>query len=240
MSKHAPPTAPTIRLLTANLWNGGADPIAFADQLEALQVDVVCVQELAAPQAAAISRVLPHGALEPGAHRGDYDGMGIAARRPIETRRIALPKRDARVAELRPEEWPELGRALELINLHVQAPHVFPQWSAFALRRAQLAALWPHVEAAPERPRVVCGDFNATPLWPVYRALAARFRDLALAHAAARSTRPSPTWGPWAGAPRVLRIDHVLGAGVLAANVQLVHVRGSDHSAVLVDLASEA
>jgi endonuclease/exonuclease/phosphatase family metal-dependent hydrolase len=239
MSIPVPATARSIRLLSANLWNGGADPMAFAEQLEALRVDIACLQELDARQAAAIARALPHGVLEPGAHRADYAGMGIAARRPIATSRLALPERDARVAELRREEWPELSAPLELINLHVQAPHVFPQWRSLALRRAQLAALWPHFDAAPDRARVVCGDFNATPLWPVYRALAARFRDLALAHACQRGENAARTWGPWAGAPRLLRIDHALGARVVATHVEVVRVRGSDHSALLVDVASE-
>jgi endonuclease/exonuclease/phosphatase family metal-dependent hydrolase len=165
--------------------------------------------------------------------------MGIAARRPLALSRLALPKRDARRAELDPREWPELSAPLELINLHIQAPHVFPPWRSLALRGEQIATLLPHFEATPEQARVVCGDLNATPLWPVYRALAARLPDLALEHAALRREPPRRTWGPWSGAPRLLRIDHVLGAGVLAANVQVAPVRGSDHSAVVVDLVSE-
>jgi endonuclease/exonuclease/phosphatase family metal-dependent hydrolase len=234
---HAP--AGSIRLLTANLWSEAADPVALAEQLEALRVDVACFQELGAKQAAAIARVLPHGKLEPGATRHDHDGMGIAARRPLALSRLALPKRDARRAELDPREWPELSAPLELINLHIQAPHVFPPWRSLALRGEQIATLLPHFEATPEQARVVCGDLNATPLWPVYRALAARLPDLALEHAALRREPPRRTWGPWSGAPRLLRIDHVLGAGVLAANVQVAPVRGSDHSAVVVDLVSE-
>ena len=229
-----------IRLLTANLFHDRADPEAFAAQLRELAVDVACFQELGARQAAAIARVLPHGKLEPGATRRDFNGMGIAARRPLEVSRLALPRRDARIATLSPNDWPELGAALELVNLHIQAPHTFPQWRAFATRRAQLAALLPYLDATLEAPRVVCGDFNATPLWPAYRALAARLPDLAHEHAALRRGFAGRTWGPWPGAPRALRIDHVLGNGLLAANVQVVRVRGSDHSALVVDLVREA
>lgn len=227
-----------IRLLTANLFHDRADPEAFAAQLRELAVDVACFQEVGARQAAAIARVLPHGKLEPGATRRDYDGMGIAARRPLEVRRLALPRQDARIATLSPDDWPELGGALEIVNLHIQAPHTFPQWRAFAVRRAQLAALLPYLGATPDAKRVVCGDLNATPLWPAYRALAARLPDLALEHAALSRSFPRRTWGPWPGSPRALRIDHVLGNGVLAADVQVLRVRGSDHSALLVDLVS--
>jgi vancomycin resistance protein VanJ len=233
-------TAPAggIRLLTANLYHDRADPDTLAAQLETLGVDVACLQELGSRQAAAIARVLPHGKLEPGAHPRDHDGMGIAARRPLAVTRLALPRRDARLATLAAPDWPELPSALELVNLHVQAPHAFPQWRALAARRAQLAALAPHLDASPDRPRLVCGDLNATPLWPVYRALAARLADLVLEHAALRGERPRRTWGPWPAGPRLLRIDHVLGRGVAAANVQIVPIRGSDHSAVLVDVVA--
>ncbi len=228
-----------IRLITANLFHDRADAERLAILLDELAIDVACFQELGARQAAAIARVLPHGKLEPGTTSRDHDGMGIAARRPLGVGRLALPRRDARIAQLAPASWPELGASLELLNLHVQAPHIFPQWRAFAARRAQLAALLPHLDAAPAARRVICGDFNATPLWPAYRALVARASDLALEHASLRRERPARTWGPWSGAPRLLRIDHVLGCGVLAANVRVIPLAGSDHSAVVVDLVGE-
>ncbi len=239
MTAHTKKPGGAIRLLTANLYAERAHPERIAELLAALAVDVACFQELGARQASAIARVLPHGKLEPGASRRDHDGMGIAARRPLATSRLALPRRDARRAELAPSEWPELGEGLELVNLHIQAPHVFPQWRSLALRRAQLAALLPHLDARPNAARVICGDFNATPLWPVYRALAARASDLAHEHAAQRSERAAPTWGPWPGAPRLLRIDHVLGSGVLAAGIQVIPLDGGDHSAVVTDLVRD-
>jgi endonuclease/exonuclease/phosphatase family metal-dependent hydrolase len=226
-----------IRLVTANLYHDRADAAAFAALLDALAVDLACLQELGSRQAAAIARVLPHGKLEPGATKRDHDGMGIAARRPVASERVALPRRPARIARLAPLDWPELASALELVNVHVQAPHTFPQWRSLAQRRKQLAALLPRLER--DGPRVVCGDFNATPVWPVYRALAERLPDLAQQHAVLRGESARSTWGPWPGSPRLLRIDHVLGSGVAAATVHVLPIRGSDHSAVLVDLVPE-
>jgi endonuclease/exonuclease/phosphatase family metal-dependent hydrolase len=231
--------AGAIRLLTANLYHDRANAGALAELLETFAVDVACFQELGARQAEAVARVLPHGKLEPGATLRDHDGMGIAARRPLAVARLALPRRDARVAALDPGEWPELSGALELLNVHVQAPHAWPLWRSLALRREQLAALLPHIDATPDAARVVCGDLNATPLWPVYRALAARLSDLAAEHAAQRRQRPAATWGPWPGAPRVLRIDHVLGEGVLAAGAAVLPLRGGDHSALVLDLVAD-
>lgn len=228
-----------IRLFSGNLLLGRADPAALATQLEELAVDVACFQELGAQQVAAIARVLPHGKLEPGSGRGEDHGMGIAARRPIAASRIALPRRDAHVARLEPADWPGLGAALDVVNLHVQAPHSFPQWRALATRTAQLAALIAHFDAAPNARRILAGDLNATPLWPVYRALAERAVDLIAEHAARRGEAPRRTWGPWPGSPRLLRIDHVLGSGLLAGDVRVLPIRGSDHSALLVDLIDE-
>jgi endonuclease/exonuclease/phosphatase (EEP) superfamily protein YafD len=37
----------------------------------------------------------------------------------------------------------------------------------------------------------------------------------------------------------LLRIDHVLGAGVIAVNVRVLPLVGGDHSALVVDLVSE-
>src|SRR5262245_11098290 len=62
-----------LRVLSANLWNGGADPNGFVDLVARVRADVVAVQELTPPQADALGRYMPHGVLEP-AH--DYNGMG--------------------------------------------------------------------------------------------------------------------------------------------------------------------
>jgi endonuclease/exonuclease/phosphatase (EEP) superfamily protein YafD len=37
--------------------------------------------------------------------------------------------------------------------------------------------------------------------------------------------------------PCLLRIDHVLAVGLTAHNVQVLPIRGSDHSALAVDLS---
>ena len=45
-------------------------------------------------------------------------------------------------------------------------------------------------------------------------------------------------WGPWSGAPRLARIDHAFALGVAFEGFQVVPVRGADHSAIVMDLAS--
>jgi endonuclease/exonuclease/phosphatase (EEP) superfamily protein YafD len=222
-----------LRLMTANLFSGRADPAALARLVEAIQPDVLAVQELGPAQAAAIAALLPHGRLEP---RSDFDGMGIALRHPAPVANVPLRHREARVARLAPGLWPGLDLPLEIVNVHVLAPHAPPPWRTFPIRHSQMSSLLGWLDGNPHGGRIVCGDLNATPLWPAYRLLAARLTDVALAHASASGERPRRTWGPWHGAPRVLRIDHVFASGGRVLDCRTVSVTGSDHDAVLVDM----
>jgi len=220
-----------LRILSANLQNGGARPEAFAELVETCGPDAVVVQELAPEQADALARVLPHGELAPDR---THTGMGIALRRPARLARLPLAHRSAHLAALEPADWPELSRPVEIVNVHILAPHCHPAWAQPWRRRRQLQALLAHVEADPERARAVVGDFNATPIWPVYRRLARSLEDLALAHARARGTRPARTWPRWRGAP-LLRIDHCFGSGLVVESFEVVDLPGSDHYAIVVD-----
>ncbi len=229
-----PPLGQSIRILSANLWNGGADPEAFADLVAALAVDAVCVQELTPAQADALARVMPHGELHPDEH---FTGMGIALRRPAKIHRVPLACRDLRVATLDPGEWPDLSMPLELANLHMAAPHTMRPRLGLALRVRQMRDLVPWLgrRRGPTQ-RVLVGDFNATPVWPVYRRIAAHLSDAASLVARRQGERPRNTWGPWSGSPRLLRIDHAMIDGVEVDDFRVVHVPGSDHSAIVVDV----
>ncbi len=224
-----------LRLMTSNLMNGRGDPGAIADLIAERSVDIACFQELAPEQAEAISRVLPHGKLDP---RTDHEGLGIALRCPGQVERLPIPQRDGRVVRLSPTDWPELDTTLEVLDIHVQAPHARPPpWKNLPTRRAQIDALLAYLDSVPAPHRVVAGDFNATPLWPVYRRMAKRLVDAPRAFARARGRRPAPTWGPlMLDGIRLLRIDHVFTQGVDTPHVELHRVRGTDHAALVVDL----
>jgi endonuclease/exonuclease/phosphatase (EEP) superfamily protein YafD len=220
-----------LRILSANLANGRADAEALADLVEAVDPDVALVQELAPPQAEALARVLPFGKLEPSR---DHLGMGIALRTPGTVRPLPLPYRPAFVAEV---TGPEDDEPIEVLNLHLAAPHVPPVVQRVRDRRGQLREIIAHLDATPRRRRVLAGDFNATPLWPAYRRLRTRFDDAVAEASRRRGRRPARTWGPWAGSVRLLRIDHVLVQGLVATETRVLHLRGSDHSALVADLA---
>jgi len=225
--------AGSLRVMSANLWQA-ADPQALVDQVEELAVDVLAVQELVEAQAEALSRVLPFGSLEPA---DDYTGMGIALRRSGEYERIAMPCRDARLARISVDGNGAAPAQIEVVNVHVIGPHVHPAPRSLWMRREQWRRLSSYFESRPSVPRVVVGDFNSTAQWPFYRRMAARMRDAAVEVARRRGESPRPTWGPWYGSARLIRIDHAFVDGLEVVDFQTVSVRGADHSGIVVDLA---
>jgi endonuclease/exonuclease/phosphatase family metal-dependent hydrolase len=215
--------------------NGRADPEAFADLVRSSGADVVVVQELSPEQARALGSVLPHGRFEPAR---DFTGMGIALRHPAAFDRVALRYRDARIARLDPAHWPALTGGLEIVNVHMASPGFGKQaWTRFSHRRDQCRGLVEYLDETPGRTRAVLGDFNATSSWPLYRVVAGRLEDLALSHARSRGAKPARTWARWVGGPPLLRIDHCFGSGLRVDDFQVVAIRGSDHSGLVVDLS---
>ena len=112
-------------------------------------------------------------------------------------------------------------------------------WSRFNFRREQGCGLLRYLDGTPDQTRAVLGDFNATPAWPLYRVVAEQLEDLALTHARNRDARTARTWARWVGGPPLLRIDHCFGSGVQVDDFQVVAIRGSDHSGLVVDLSVE-
>src|SRR4029453_15791368 len=143
------------------------------------------------------------------------------------------PYRSAFVADL---PGPEDDQPIEVMNVHLAAPHVRPVVQRLQERRGQLRDILPHLAGKPRRRPIVAGAPNATPLWPAYRRLRTRFDDAAAEAARRIGRRPGRTWGPWAGSVRLLRIDHILVKGLVAAGTRVLPLRGSDHSALVADL----
>jgi endonuclease/exonuclease/phosphatase family metal-dependent hydrolase len=216
--------------------NGRADPEALADLVRVSGADVAAVQELSPEQARALGGVLPHGRLEPARN---FMGMGIALRHPAEFDRVTLACRDARIARLDPAHWPALTGALEIVNVHIASPTWgISSWPRYKVRREQARGLLQYLGRTPAHAaRAVLGDFNATPAWPLYREVAVQMEDLAITHARTRNARPARTWARWVGGPPLLRIDHCFGSGVRVDDFQVVAIRGSDHSGLVIDLS---
>jgi endonuclease/exonuclease/phosphatase family metal-dependent hydrolase len=221
-----------LRIVSANLRLGQADARAFAELVRELDAAVVAVQELGPRQAEALAALLPHGKLEP---TPDGRGLGVALRHPGAVESLALPHRTAHVARLAPESWPGLAARVEILNVHLANP-VMGIPAVWRERRGQVDGLAAYLDGAEALPRALVGDLNSTPLWPAYRRLALGFDDAAELAAASAGRAPERTWGPFPGAPALLRIDHVLVDGFAVHALRVLPLRGSDHRAVVADL----
>ncbi|MEV0002064.1 endonuclease/exonuclease/phosphatase family protein [Micromonospora sp. NPDC050980] len=222
---------PVLRLLTANLRLGSADPAALVSLVRTHRVDVLTVQELTPGLAADLDRLglatlLPHRSLSP---EVGSTGSGVYARHPLRDpgyrrhRRYFLTQAYATVTV--PGAPP-----LRVESAHPGAPYVIdavPQW--WTDQRAQ----------PPATPTgglsVLAGDFNATLDHATMRRLIATgYTDAADAVGAGLAG----TWGPYDGDPiPPVTIDHVLVDRRIAVRAAGTWpVSGSDHRALLAEL----
>lgn len=218
-----------VRVMTCNLWNGGANPAALAEVLEREDPDVVLAQELHPTQAEVLAAHFDAGLLR--AQR-DTHGMGIALRHPAPVRELPMPLRNFLATRLSPVDWPGLGQPLDIFNVHLSSP---TGWGRLPQRRVQVARLRAQMQAA-TGPLLIAGDFNSFPLMPAYWQLKRALSDVA-GRAALRSlSPPRATWGLTATSPRLLRIDHMLVGRLRTERFRVIDIAGSDHASLLVDL----
>jgi endonuclease/exonuclease/phosphatase family metal-dependent hydrolase len=218
---------PTLRVLTVNLFVGRADAEAVVARVRQADPDVLFLQELTEDAAtrlkqAGLDELMPHAELE--LRCNGPRGSGIYSRFPLAEGPTLPPTHAAQPTALL--ELPG-GEAVELICVHPSAPAL--RRGGAARWRAELAAL----PAPGRRPRVVAGDFNATPDHGAFRdVLRLGYADAAVATGNALI----PTWGPPGKGPW-LTLDHVLvsrGCAVLACSVH--DVPGTDHRAVYAEI----
>lgn len=221
----------SLRVLTANLYAHRLDVEGFRTVLKDLAPDVAVVQELSFRAAEVLAGFLPHGLLVPA---DGYGGRGLALKAPAQTEPLPMAFRDGLIARLESPVWPG---PLEIVNVHMANPIIWPPWRSVGLRQRQLESLLAHITTP--RTRLIAGDFNASPIWPVYRRVAARLEDAAVSVATERGVRPSRTWGPTPTFPRMLRIDHVFVDGLRPIDVRRIKIPGSDHSGLLVEVEPE-
>ncbi len=226
-----------VRILTANLRSGRADPVALAAIIEELEVDVACVQELGPRLAQTLAKILPAGKLGPNEINR---GLGIACRHEALVEHFSLPARDGWVARLSPANWRQLSEPIEIVNVHILGPHTWPYFPRRHTRRGQLSGLLRFLGEQPHVPRAILGDFNASPVWPVYRRLAAQLTDSVVATRRSRFHR-SATWPhlPAIGLAGLIRIDHCFLSNLSALDARVVPIPGSDHLGLCVEVQQE-
>ncbi len=209
--------------MSSNLLHERVDNSQFEAVLDRYSPDVVVTQELGPGTAEILARRYPNHQLHPSL---DFTGRGIATLFDVEFGSIDMPGRDGTSAVLQ-----VAGAEVRLAGIHLLNPINFPWWVAARARARQLDGLFRWIDDA-DGPLVVAGDFNASPAWPAYRRIAERLTDLVVEHDPAAG----PTWAWRPGWPSLLRIDHVFGADVEASEVYVETIRGTDHSALIVDL----
>ncbi len=235
----------TIRVMTANLWGPQSDPEGLTRVLAAVDPDVVAVQEMERQAADVIADHFAHHGLDP---RHSALGSGVGLRYPATFERVPMAHRHGWSARFRPPGW---DLPVELVAVHLVNPISWPAWRSVARRTHQVSAVLDHVRGL-DVPTVVVGDMNATPLWPAYRRLVGSPApgDLlgnrsgngvvvpsGLQDAARLAGKPRRTWRWRAHGPPMLRIDHALVRGLSVKASTVVVVPGSDHLALVVDLA---
>lgn len=235
-TRRTPPPAdgPRVRVVSANLLHGRADPRAVVDLVRRFDADVLCLVELT-PAADRGMRAAGLADLLPTEHvRGHRPGTPPAAGGAVWTRlevleRGAAPGRfEQPVVRLAVPGGPDL----EVTAVHTDPPVSRTRTRRWEREMAQLPAADDAVV------RVLAGDFNATPDHATFRRLLAR----GYADAAARAGRALVhTWHPERRPQPRLTIDHVLvdrRAGVSAFSVH--DLPGSDHRAVAAELVLPA
>jgi endonuclease/exonuclease/phosphatase (EEP) superfamily protein YafD len=154
--------------------------------------------------------------------------MGLAVQVHADIDRIAFPHRDPVRAQFDGGRWG--FDQLEVVSVHVVNPIARPfSWSQ-RMRQQELEAL-EGLLAVSASTRVLVGDFNSSPAWPLYRRLARIASDGPAAAGAARRT-----WSYYPSTPLLLRIDHAFLQGARCVSSQVVPIEGSDHRGLIVDV----
>jgi endonuclease/exonuclease/phosphatase (EEP) superfamily protein YafD len=225
-----PARGPALRVLTANLNEGGADPQSLVALVRDQRVDVLALSEL--PQReldrltrAGLDRLLPYAVTNPG--ETTTGGTALFSRYPIsDGQRIPLT---AGFIETAGTVLIPGARPVRVTAVHYCAPGDPGQVACWNYGRSQLPP------ATPDGPvRLLLGDFNMTVDYAALRALLdTGYRDAASVVGQGLMT----TW-PEDGKPFLpVSIDHVLAdRRIGVTSVSAYPVRRSDHRAVFAAL----
>lgn len=216
--------APRLRVVTANLYVRNPDPAAAGRALLALRPDVLVVPELDAAglaglRASGLLVALPHSVVD---LRDREETVGLFSR---------LPLRDVTSRVAGGRDLPRATVTLAGQDVRVLSAHPYPPLSLFTdLWRASLADLRDEA-AAVDLPLVVAGDLNADRDHAAFRDLLdTGLRD-------AHDSRGRGLARTWPASTPLLHLDHVLVRGLTVLDVREAQVPGSDHLAVVADLA---
>lgn len=223
---------PTLRLVTANLYNWSADAVALQNFLQSTDADIVVLTEVTVqqePAFAAVEGKYPHRLRTQGRPHHPF-GLLVLARLPLLSAMTHQPFGvDYPIVEFRLCA-DDAGRAcVATIALHATRPgrefgDMRNRMLEFAAARARLAG-----EAGEQA--IVAGDFNVTPWSPAFDVLTGLgLRDAGLGQGW------QPTWPTGLGVAGI-PIDHVLVSPRLEVrDYRRLAAMNSDHRPVAVEL----
>lgn len=219
--------APRFRVVTANVMFDNREHDALLSELADFDADVIVLEEVTpdwwrAVRRRGLLRSYPYAVAEP---RDGADGMAILSNTRL--RRVSMRsvgQRPVPTATIRVG-----GRSVHLVGVHVVAPVFgFPQYERERQAITELVRDLP-------RPRLVLGDFNASPYNSWYDEL--RSLDLREAHESVGDSFAT-TWPNGRRRLPPVRLDHVFtDPSLVALRVHDGRGHGSDHRPVVVDLA---
>lgn len=214
--------------MTSNVLMGRADPSAFGQLLDTVEPDVLVIQELGHNLVPVVEDRFSNHTLHPSE---EFIGRGIATNLDASFDVIEMPLRLGTSAAVHIGE-----QVWNVVGVHLANPIDWPFWQSMRTRTSQMGAIESWLKRHPDQITVVAGDMNASPAWPAYRRLTNELSDVVSDWAAASGSSAQSTWGWRPGWPTLMRIDHVLAKGVTSSNVEVHHIEGSDHRALVVDL----
>lgn len=218
-----------VRVLTANLQQGEADPVAVSTVARS-DADLLIVQELTPEfvDGLQLEADFPHRVADakPGAA-----GVGIWSRYPLEQSirirgyELGMLRATARV--------PGAGSSPIVLAAHLVGPWPQPI-GPWRQESASLPNTLRQVAAsAGEAAVIVAGDLNTTAdMRPFRQLLDAGYQDAA-AQSGAGLNQTFPSGGPL---PPLLGIDHILTRNGSASDMRTVPIPGSDHLGVIATI----
>jgi endonuclease/exonuclease/phosphatase (EEP) superfamily protein YafD len=218
-----------VRLVCLNLLTGEADPtavVALAADADVLALSEVPPEAVTALLEAGVADHLPNGHVVP-AGPGETPGAGGAVWTRLDVQERTVVR--GRFGQPSVRLTVPGGRDLEVTAVHTHPPRHSP--AQVAMWEEDLRLLG---EPRDDVLRVLAGDYNATQDHAAFRRVLRRgWVD------AARATGQAlrPTWAPVRWRVPRLTLDHVLvDPRIGVVSLQVVHVPGSDHRALVADL----
>lgn len=225
------PARDGLTIMSVNLMYGRTSVPALLSQIDAVDPDVIVLQEWTPGASAVLVEQLigkwPHKVEQ---SRDDAFGQAVFSRLAFAEPPRMYPPMGAWTEPQITVSIPVAGRTMRITNVHVLPPISLDY---FAVQRSMSRSLAQWAEGN-TGPHVLIGDFNAVRGSGVLRAFAnAGFRDAHQAVGSWRgSTWPRTGWLRWAPG---IQLDHALvGRGATPLNARTLPDVGSDHRPIVI------